>query len=65
MNRISTKGNVKVFLVKNGLIREVNPENNLRDEYLTYRYYSRNTRGQDYIKRYESFKELLTNKYGP
>ena len=61
MNRITTNGNIKVFLVKNGLIHEVNPENNLREEYLTYRYYSINTKGQDYIKRYESFKELLNN----
>jgi hypothetical protein len=30
MNRLSTDGNVKVFLVKNGLIQEVNPENNHR-----------------------------------
>jgi hypothetical protein len=61
MNRITSNGNIKVFLVKNGLIHEVDPENNLREEYLTYKYYSIDTKGQEYIKRYESFKELLTN----
>jgi hypothetical protein len=60
MNRITTNGNVKVFLVKKGLISEVNPENNLREEYLTYKYYSINPKGQYYIKRYESFKELIS-----
>ena len=60
MNRISTNGNVKIFLVKNKLIKEIDPEDNLREEYLTYRYYSIDTKGQDYIKRYESFKELIT-----
>lgn len=61
MNRITTNGNIKIFLVKNKLIKEASPEDNLREEYLTYRYYSINTKGQDYIKSYESFKELITN----
>lgn len=56
MNRITTNGNGKIFLVKDKLIKEVNPEDNSRQEYLTYRYYSIDTKDQDYIKRYESFK---------
>ena len=60
MNRITTNGNVKVFLVKHKLIKKIDPEDNLRQEYLTYRYYSIDTKGQDYIKRYESFKELIS-----
>ena len=61
MNRITTNGNVKVFLLKQRLIKEISPENNLKQEYLTYRYYSIDTKGQEYIKRFEVFKELLTN----
>jgi hypothetical protein len=38
MNRITANGNIKIFLVKNQLIKEVSPEVNLREEYLTYRY---------------------------
>ena len=60
MNRIPTNGKLKIFLVKNGLIKEVEPKDNLREEYLTYRYYSINLKRQDYIKRYESFKELVS-----
>lgn len=60
MNRITSNGNVKVFLVKHGLIKEIDPEDNLKQEYLTYRYYSIDTKGQEYLKRYESFKELIT-----
>ena len=61
MNRISTNANVKIFLVKHKLIKEVNADHNLRAEYLTCRYYSIDTKGQDYLKRYECFKELITN----
>ena len=60
MNRIPTNGKLKIFLVKNGLIKEVEPKDNLREEYLTNRYYSINLKRQDYIKRYESFKELVS-----
>lgn len=59
MSRITTNGNVKIFLVKNELIKEVDPKDNLKQEYLIYRYYSINPKGQEYIKRYESFKELI------
>jgi predicted transcriptional regulator len=59
MSRITTNGNVKIFLVKNELVKEVEPKDNLKQEYLTYRYYSINPKGQEYIKRYESFKELI------
>ena len=60
MNRITTNGNIKIMLVKNKLIKEVSPEENLREEFLTYKYYSISLKGQDYIKRYESVKELLS-----
>jgi hypothetical protein len=59
MNRITTNANVKIFLVKHKLIKEIPPEENLKAEYLTYRYYSIEIKGQDYIKRYELFKELI------
>jgi len=59
MNRIATNSNVKIFLVKHKLIRGIPPEENLKEEYLTYRYYSIETKGPDYIKRYELFKELI------
>lgn len=59
MSRITTNGNVKIFLINNGLIKEVDPKDNLKQEYLTYRYYSISYKGQEYIKRYESFKELI------
>ena len=45
MNRITTNGNVKIFLVKHKLIREIDPDNDLRAEYLTYRYYSIDLKG--------------------
>lgn len=60
MNRITTNGNIKIFLVKHKLIKENAPEDNLKSEYLAYRYYSIDTKGQDYIKRYEGFKELIS-----
>lgn len=60
MNRITTNGNIKIFIAKYNLISEVNPEDNLREEYLTYRYYCISLRGQEYLKRYESFKELIS-----
>jgi hypothetical protein len=60
MNKITTNRNVKLFLAKHNLISEVKPEDNLREEYLTYRYYCISLRGQEYLKRYESFKELIS-----
>ncbi|HKO65352.1 MAG TPA: hypothetical protein VJU13_09135 [Candidatus Nitrosocosmicus sp.] len=47
MNRIATNSNVKIFLVKHKLIRGIPPEENLKEEYLTYRYYSIETKGPD------------------
>lgn len=60
MNRITQNGKIKIVLVKNNLIKEISPEQNLREEFLTYKYYSISVKGQDYIKRYESVKELLS-----
>jgi len=60
MNKITTNGNIKLFLSKYDLIAEVKPEDNLREEYLTYRYYCISLRGQEYLKRYESFKEMIS-----
>jgi predicted transcriptional regulator len=60
VNSITTNCNIKIFLVKHKLIREVSPEDNLKSEYLTYRYYSIGVKGQEYLKRYEGFKELIS-----
>jgi hypothetical protein len=50
MNRIPTNGSIQIFLEKRGLIKEVALENNHREEYLTFRYYSISIKGQGYIK---------------
>lgn len=60
MNRITTNSNVKIFLVKNKLIKEIPAEDNLKAEYLTYKYYSIDLKGQEFIQKYEEFKKLVS-----
>jgi hypothetical protein len=38
MNRDTTNGSLKLFLVKNSLIKEINLKDNLNRAYLSYRY---------------------------
>jgi len=59
INRISTSNSVKYFLVKNELIKDVKPEDNLKAEYLIYKYYTIEPKGMLFINRFESFKELF------
>ncbi len=62
INRITSAKTVKLFLVKHGLVEEVKSDDNLKAEYLIYRYYTISPKGVLFINRYESFKELFTIK---
>lgn len=59
IGRITNQINIKKLLVKHELIQEADTKNTLSGRYLTYKYYQISPKGQEYLKRYESFRELL------
>lgn len=59
LSKISNNPNVQKMLLAKGLIKEVKPTENLISEYHNYKYFVIDTKGHEYLKRFEKLRELV------
>jgi hypothetical protein len=59
LSKISNNPNVQKMLLAKGLIREVKPKENLISEYQNYKYFVIDSKGHEYITRFEKLRELV------
>lgn len=59
LSKISNNPNVQKLLLAKGLIREVKPKENLISEYHNYKYFVIDSKGHEYMKRFEKLRELV------
>ena len=59
LNRISNNPNIQKLLLAKGLIREAEPKENLISEYNNYKYFVIDSKGHEYLKRFEKLRELV------